>query len=163
MFLEKIALIFVIILPLIFSEDYYRLLRISKRSTLAQIRTSFKKLSLKYHPDKTTENPDLARKLFSKILHAYDILKDEEKRKIYDEKGEEGIRQLVASKAQPSVNDLKEDSGPNRNPEDLYYEKSLCIIFDLSTLSRFVFYFYFLFLKLSEFLKKKYAFFFIFK
>ena len=119
-------------------DDYYRLLRVSKRATIQQIKRSFKKLSRKYHPDKNTENLEETQKTFEKILKAYDVLKDEEKKKIYDEKGEEGIRQLISSQAQSNYGQNQENEQiPKRKKEDLYFENSLVIEIDVSNLVRF--------------------------
>lgn len=62
----------------------------------SQIKRAYRKLALKYHPDKVTgteaEKADAA-KHFAEINHAYETLSDPEKRRIYDQYGEEGLRQ----------------------------------------------------------------------
>ena len=64
-----------------------------KTATQAEIKKAFKKLAIKYHPDKNTEDPEGAKKKFVPITNAYDTLSDEEKRKTYDQFGAEGVRQ----------------------------------------------------------------------
>ncbi|CEF68202.1 Dnajc10 protein [Strongyloides ratti] len=71
-------------------NDYYELLGVSKDADDRSIRRAFKKLAIKYHPDKNKDDPDAHTK-FVKINRAYEVLKDEELRKKYDQFGEEGL------------------------------------------------------------------------
>ncbi|KAK6205199.1 uncharacterized protein RJT21DRAFT_117673 [Scheffersomyces amazonensis] len=64
------------------TENYYSLLEISPSATAEEIKKSFKKLSLKYHPDKTKNKEYHDR--FISINEAYDTLKDPEKKRVYD-------------------------------------------------------------------------------
>ena len=73
-------------------EDYYKLLGVKRTASKAEIKKAFKKLSLKYHPDKNKDNPKKAKEMFIKIANAYEVLSDDEKRKIYDQYGEEGVK-----------------------------------------------------------------------
>ena len=73
-------------------EDYYNLLGVKRTASKAEIKKAFKKLSLKYHPDKNKDNPKKAKEMFIKIANAYEVLSNDEKRKIYDQYGEEGIK-----------------------------------------------------------------------
>ena len=87
-------LILFFIFPNIFcGEDYYKLLGVKRSATKSEIRRAFKKLSLKYHPDKNKDNPEKAKAKFIKIANAYEVLNDDKLRKIYDEQGEEGVKQ----------------------------------------------------------------------
>ena len=74
-------------------KDYYQMLGVKRNAQEAEIRRAFKKLSLKYHPDKNKDDPETAKAKFVEIANAYEVLSDPEKRKIYDERGEEGIKQ----------------------------------------------------------------------
>ena len=56
------------------------------------LKRAFKKLSLKFHPDKNRDNPEAAKTKFVEIANAYEVLIDPEKRKIYDQFGEEGLK-----------------------------------------------------------------------
>ena len=62
-------------------DDYYEILELNKSCTKEEIRKNYRKLSLKYHPDKNGGN---GSKGFIKINEAYEILYDDEKRKLYD-------------------------------------------------------------------------------
>jgi len=73
------------------SQSYYDILGISRDASEGHIKKAFRKLSLKYHPDKNPDNEDAAKK-FHDINLAYEILSSEEKRQIYDLHGEEGLK-----------------------------------------------------------------------
>ena len=62
-------------------DDYYEILELDKGCTKEEIKKNYRKLSLKYHPDKNGGNDS---KGFIKINEAYEILYDDEKRKLYD-------------------------------------------------------------------------------
>ncbi|KAG1079274.1 hypothetical protein G6F42_023850 [Rhizopus arrhizus] len=68
-------------------SKYYDILGVSPTATEGELKKAYRKLALKYHPDK---NPDAGDK-FKEISHAYEILSDAEKREIYDQYGEEGL------------------------------------------------------------------------
>ena len=65
-------------------QDYYKVLGIERSASLTDIKKSYRKLALKYHPDKNQTNPS-AKEEFIKIQEAYEVLKDSEKKKKYDE------------------------------------------------------------------------------
>nr|XP_018904800.1 PREDICTED: dnaJ homolog subfamily B member 6 isoform X2 [Bemisia tabaci] len=66
--------------------DYYRVLEITRTATAADIKKAYRKLALKWHPDKNIDNHDEANKKFKEISEAYEVLSDESKRRIYDQK-----------------------------------------------------------------------------
>ena len=66
-------------------KDYYKSLGVAKEASNKEIKKAFRKLALKYHPDK---NPDKdTSKKFQEIAEAYEILGDEDKRRQYDSMG----------------------------------------------------------------------------
>ncbi|CAG8525588.1 11425_t:CDS:2 [Diversispora eburnea] len=65
----------------------YDMLEISPDASENELKRAYKKLALKYHPDK---NPDTAEK-FKEIAHAFEVLSDPQKKEIYDRYGEEGL------------------------------------------------------------------------
>lgn len=74
-------------------EDFYSLLGVDKSASKEEIKHAFKRMSLKYHPDKVPEDEkDAAMKKFAAISNAYEILMDDNKREIYDRGGEEALR-----------------------------------------------------------------------
>lgn len=83
--------------PLVFdavmaAKSYYDILEVSKGATEAQLKRAYRKLALKYHPDKNPGDEE-ANKKFAEINNVYEVLSDEKKRKVYDQHGEEGLKQ----------------------------------------------------------------------
>jgi DnaJ family protein B protein 6 len=70
---------------------YYEVLGIEKTSTEQEIKKAYRRLALKWHPDKNPDNKDEAKRKFQEISEAYDILSDKKKREIYDLYGKDGI------------------------------------------------------------------------
>lgn len=83
--------------------EYYDILGVNKGSSDSQIKAEYRKLAMKYHPDKNPNNPE-AEKMFKEISEAYQVLSDPEKRKIYDQCGKSGL----------------DGSSVNIRPEDLF-------------------------------------------
>jgi DnaJ-class molecular chaperone len=66
------------------SKDYYKILEIDEKSSEDDIKKSFKKLSLKYHPDRNPENKDECETKYKDIVEAYETLNDKTKKQQYD-------------------------------------------------------------------------------
>ncbi|XP_076907665.1 dnaJ protein ERDJ3B-like [Bidens hawaiensis] len=77
------------------AKSYYDILQVQKGASDDQIKRSYRKLALKYHPDKNQGNEE-ANKKFAEINNAYEVLSNSEKRNIYDRYGEEGLKQHAA-------------------------------------------------------------------
>jgi molecular chaperone DnaJ len=71
--------------------DYYQILGVSKGASQEEIKKAYRKKALQYHPDKNQGDTDAAGK-FKEVSEAYETLSDENKRKIYDQYGAEGLR-----------------------------------------------------------------------
>uniref|UniRef100_A0A452Y244 J domain-containing protein n=1 Tax=Aegilops tauschii subsp. strangulata TaxID=200361 RepID=A0A452Y244_AEGTS len=84
---------FVLFLLVWIRKSFYDVLQVPKGASEDQIKRSYRKLALKYHPDKNPDNEE-ATKRFAEINNAYEVLTDQEKRKIYDRYGEEGLKQF---------------------------------------------------------------------
>ncbi|VDM40520.1 unnamed protein product [Toxocara canis] len=71
-------------------KDYYKVLGIAKSATEDEIRKAYRKMALKYHPDKNKEPGAEAK--FKEVAEAYDVLSDPKKKEIYDKYGEDGLK-----------------------------------------------------------------------
>lgn len=71
-------------------KDFYKILGVSKSATDDEIKKAYRKLALKYHPDKN-KSPQ-AEERFKEVAEAYEVLSDKKKRDVYDQYGEEGLK-----------------------------------------------------------------------
>src|SRR4030066_2262589 len=74
------------------TRDYYHILGVNKNASGEEIKRAYRKLAMKYHPDKNPNRKE-AEGRFKEINEAYAVLSDKEKRKQYDTFGAEGFRQ----------------------------------------------------------------------
>ena len=81
---------------------YYKILGLEKTATKADIHRAYRNLAKIHHPDKPTGN----KEKFQEIQLAYDTLKDDEKRKVYDEYGEEGLKEGMTGDEPTSIFDI---------------------------------------------------------
>ena len=73
-----------------YKRDYYEILSVSRDCGDEEIKKSYRKLALKFHPDRNPGDKD-AEESFKEAAEAYDVLRDPEKRQIYDRFGHEGL------------------------------------------------------------------------
>ena len=73
------------------SEDYYQVLGLDRNADENAIKKAYRKLAIKWHPDKNPDNQEAAGEIFKKIGEAYSVLSDGEKRQIYDQYGKQGL------------------------------------------------------------------------
>merc|ERR1712110_491001 len=81
----------------IMGKDYYRILGVARGASEDEIKKAYRKLALKYHPDKNQTAG--AEEKFKEIGEAYDVLSDTKKKQIYDQYGEEGLKGGLGSSA----------------------------------------------------------------
>ena len=72
-------------------RDYYEVLGISKSASADDIKRAYRRMAMKYHPDKNPNNKEAETK-FKKCAEAYEVLSDPEKRQRYDQFGHDGLR-----------------------------------------------------------------------
>jgi curved DNA-binding protein CbpA len=70
--------------------DYYELLQVERTATDSEIKTSYRKLAMQYHPDRNPNNPEAEEK-FKACSEAYQVLSDADKRAAYDRYGHAGV------------------------------------------------------------------------
>lgn len=71
--------------------DYYEILEITRTSDKESIKKAYRKMALKYHPDRNPNDKD-AEEQFKRVNEAYEVLSDDSKRQIYDKYGKEGLQ-----------------------------------------------------------------------
>ncbi|KAI0342738.1 DnaJ-domain-containing protein [Trametopsis cervina] len=71
--------------------DYYKLLGIDKSANEDEIKKAYKKMALKWHPDRNAGSEEASKK-FKEISEAFEVLSDKNKRAVYDQFGEEGLK-----------------------------------------------------------------------
>ena len=76
--------------------EYYELLQVTKTATKSEIKKAYRKLAMKYHPDRNPDDKE-AEEMFKKINEAYQVLSDDEKRAIYDRYGKAGLEGHMGS------------------------------------------------------------------
>lgn len=80
-------------------KDYYKILGVSKQATDDELKKAYRKLALKYHPDKNKAKG--AEEKFKEVAEAYEVLSDKKQRQIYDQVGEEGLKGGAAAGGGP--------------------------------------------------------------
>ena len=103
-------------------RDFYKLLNVNKFSSQDEIRRNFKKLVIKWHPDKNNqseEQKEYAEKMFKDINEAYSILSDEKKKRIYDNGGhpDDPNSEFYSKAEQDRTNNFSESSYKKKRRE----------------------------------------------
>jgi molecular chaperone DnaJ len=73
------------------TRDYYEVLSVEKTADGEEIKRAYRRLAMKYHPDRNPGDAE-AETRFKECAEAYEVLSDDQKRKIYDQYGHEGLR-----------------------------------------------------------------------
>src|SRR5258708_5913203 len=110
--------------------DYYKILGISRNATADDIKKAYRKLALKWHPDKNPDKREESERRFKQIAEAYEVLSDDKKRILYNEFGN------TITTAQPQAQQSDTSDGNMfahtfrsnayrqsfRDPRDLFHE-----------------------------------------
>ena len=86
-------------------RDYYEVLGIQKNATAEEIKTAYKRMAIKYHPDRNPDNPEAESK-FKEAAEAYEVLRDPNKRSTYDRFGHEGLQGMGGGGFNMNMDDI---------------------------------------------------------
>mmetsp|Transcript_42450 Transcript_42450/g.68929 ORF Transcript_42450/g.68929 Transcript_42450/m.68929 type:complete len:383 (+) Transcript_42450:251-1399(+) len=92
-------------------KDFYKILGVRRKANDKEIKSAYRKLSIKYHPDKNPGNKEAENK-FQEVANAYEVLSNKEKRQVYDRHGEEGLKEHLKRSA---------GGGGGGNPFDMFF------------------------------------------
>lgn len=86
-------------------RDYYEVLGVEKTATADEIKSAYKKMAIKYHPDRNPGDKEAENK-FKEAAEAYDVLRDPDKRQRYDQFGPEGVKGMGGFNSNMDMNDI---------------------------------------------------------
>jgi len=99
---------------------YYKILGVEKTATDKDIKKAYKKMAVKWHPDKNPDNKEVAEEKFKEIAEAYSVLSDPEQRKIYDQYGREGMKAGVGGGGGPQGGQYHFNFAQGQDPYDIF-------------------------------------------
>ncbi|KAJ0964379.1 hypothetical protein J5N97_029501 [Dioscorea zingiberensis] len=111
--------------------DYYNILKVkvNRNATDEDLKKSYRRMAMRWHPDKNPDNKKEAEAKFKQISEAYEVLSDAQKRAIYDQYGEEGLKGMPVPGSGSSTSSFANgSSGPSnfhfnpRNAEEIFAE-----------------------------------------
>src|SRR2546428_11233663 len=76
-------------------DDYYERLGVPRGASKDEIKRAYRRLAKKHHPDLNKDDPKAAEERVKQISEAYEVLADDDKRRIYDQFGADGLKQQV--------------------------------------------------------------------
>ncbi|KAK7412385.1 hypothetical protein VNO78_03841 [Psophocarpus tetragonolobus] len=112
--------------------DYYGILEVDKNATDEELKRAYRKLAMKWHPDKNPNNKKEAEIKFKQISEAYEVLSDPQKRAIYDRYGEGGFKGGMPTPDEGVASFFRTGDGPNafgfnpRNANNIFAEVFGC-------------------------------------
>src|SRR5579871_2321903 len=92
-------------------KDYYAVLGVPKGAAEKDIKSAYRKLARKWHPDQNPENPKEAEEKFKEISEAYEVLGDPDKRRKYDVLGSDWKQAAQQAEAQRRYRRSSQDFG----------------------------------------------------
>uniref|UniRef100_A0A7N0T9S1 J domain-containing protein n=2 Tax=Kalanchoe fedtschenkoi TaxID=63787 RepID=A0A7N0T9S1_KALFE len=101
--------------------DYYHVLKINKAASEDDLKKAYRKLAMKWHPDKNPNSKKEAEAKFKQISEAYEVLSDPQKRALYDQYGEEGLKDMPPPGSGGGGYGSADGFNP-RNAEDIFAE-----------------------------------------
>eukprot|EP00249_Psilotum_nudum_P016828 c26001_g2_i2 orf=372-1397(+) len=107
--------------------DYYNVLKVGRNVSEEDLKKAYRKLAMRWHPDKNPNNKKEAEAKFKQISEAYEVLSDPQKRVVYDQYGEDGLKGQMPSTGS-GAGAFANGSGQSgyrfnpRNAEDIFAE-----------------------------------------
>jgi molecular chaperone DnaJ len=86
-------------------RDYYEILEVSKTASAEEIKKAYRKMALKYHPDKNPNDPEAETK-FKEAAEAYEVLSNADKKQRYDRYGHDGVKGMAGNGFGMSMDDI---------------------------------------------------------
>ncbi|XP_060052846.1 dnaJ homolog subfamily B member 6 isoform X4 [Erinaceus europaeus] len=102
--------------------DYYEVLGVQRHASAEDIKKAYRKLALRWHPDKNPENKEEAERKFKQVAEAYEVLSDAKKRDIYDKYGKDGLNSGGGGGGGSHFDSPFEFGFTFRNPDDVFRE-----------------------------------------
>ncbi|XP_053184131.1 dnaJ homolog subfamily B member 2 isoform X1 [Scomber japonicus] len=102
--------------------DYYNILGVSRTASQEDIKKAYRKLALKWHPDKNPDNKEEAEKKFKELAEAYEILSDKTKRDEYNRFGNDRMRHRGSSPSTDFPSDFPGFTFTFRSPDEVFKE-----------------------------------------
>ncbi|XP_010555100.1 PREDICTED: dnaJ homolog subfamily B member 13-like [Tarenaya hassleriana] len=108
--------------------DYYKVLQVDRSAKDDDLKKAYRKLAMKWHPDKNPTNKKESESKFKQISEAYEVLSDPQKRAIYDQYGEEGLKGNVPPPDAGGATFFSTGDGPTsfrfnpRSADDIFAE-----------------------------------------
>ncbi|KFK40429.1 hypothetical protein AALP_AA3G372300 [Arabis alpina] len=108
--------------------DYYKVLQVDRSASDDDLKKAYRKLAMKWHPDKNPNNKKDAEAKFKQISEAYEVLSDPQKKAVYDQYGEEGLKGNIPPPDAGGATYFSTGDGPTsfrfnpRNADDIFAE-----------------------------------------
>lgn len=106
--------------------DYYNVLKVDRNASADDLKKSYRRLAMRWHPDKNPDNKKEAEAKFKQISEAYEVLSDVQKRAVYDRYGEEGLKEMPSPEAGSAAHSNGRSQSSfrfnPRNAEDIFSE-----------------------------------------
>ncbi|XP_010467799.1 PREDICTED: dnaJ homolog subfamily B member 13-like [Camelina sativa] len=108
--------------------DYYKVLQVDRSASDDDLKKAYRKLAMKWHPDKNPNNKKDAEAKFKQISEAYEVLSDPQKKAVYDQYGEEGLKGNVPPPDAGGATYFSTGDGPTsfrfnpRSADDIFAE-----------------------------------------